>query len=154
MNSTVTGIEPFSSDRCTYCESMTLTERTGGILNHSLYLALGVTRCYRTPLTKVLQVFEGELTGQAELTIEHRSHMSGVEEETVTRFPTGVLRIVLKELREEYIDEVCATHCAARVTTLGFLYCCCSQDTNVIRCTIHKLCLVHNIWILKINFAL
>ena len=74
--------------------------------------------------------------------------MSRIEEETVTCFPTGIVRIVLKELAEEHVDKISTTHSAARVATLRFLYCCCGQDTDVIRRTIHKLCLIHNIIVL------
>ena len=70
--------------------------------------------------------------------------MTRVEEEAVARLPAGVLGVILQKLAEEHVDEVCATHSTARVTTLSFFYCCGSQDTNVIRCTIQKLCLVHS----------
>ena len=116
---------------------MSLTKRTGGVLNHPLNLTLGVSGCNRTPLTEVLEVFERELACQTELSVEHRRHVPGVEEETVTRFPTGIVRIVFQELAKEDVDEVCATHSTARVTTLCFFYCCGSQDTNVIGCAIH-----------------
>ena len=106
-----------------------------------------MTRRYASPLTKILQVLQRELTRQTELGIQHRSHVTRIQEETVTSLPTRVLRIVLEKLAKEDVDEVCATHRSARVTTLCLLYCRCSQDTDVIRCTIQKLCLVHDSYI-------
>ena len=136
MNIAVAGIKPFSGNSSANCERMTLTQRTGSVLDHSLNLTLRVSGCHRPPLTEVLEVLEGKLTRQTELGIEHRCHVAGVKEETIACFPSGVLRIVLKELAKEHIDEICATHSSARVTTLGFLYCCSSQNTNIVRCTI------------------
>ena len=65
VDGTVALVEPFGSNRCTDSEGVTLTQRTGGVLDHALDLTLGVTRCDRTPLTEVLQVLKGELTGEA-----------------------------------------------------------------------------------------
>ena len=125
MNLTVAGIKPLRSNRSTYTEDVTLTKWTGRVLDHTLDLTLRVTRCNRTPLTEVLKVFQRELTGQAELTVQHRSHVTRIQEETVSCFPTRILRIVLQKLTEEHVDEVSTTHSSARVTTLCFLYCCC-----------------------------
>ena len=140
MDLSVTLVEPFGSDGCSHCKRVSLTKRTGGILNHSLDLSLWVSGSYRTPLTEILQILQGELTCQTELTVKHRSHVSRIQEETVTRFPSGIVRIVFKELAKEDVDKICAAHSTTRVTTLCFFYCCGSQDTNVIRCTIQKLC--------------
>ncbi len=60
----VTLMEPLSGDGCTDRKGVSLAERTGGILNHPLNLTLRVSRRHRTPLTEVLEVFEGELTCQ------------------------------------------------------------------------------------------
>ena len=144
MNSAVTGVEPLGSDGSSYSEGMSLSERSGGVLYHPLYLALRVSGRYRTPLTEVLQVFERELTSEAELSVEHRRHVTRIEEEAVTRFPARILRVVFQKLAKEDIDEVRATHSSARVTTLSFLYCCCGQDSDVVRRAIQKLCLVHS----------
>ena len=95
MNLAVPGVEPFGSDGCSDSKRVSLTKRTGSVLNHSIDLALRMSGRNRTPLTQVLQVFERELTGQTELPVEHRSHVTRVQEETVTRFPTCVVRIVL-----------------------------------------------------------
>ena len=43
MNLTVAGVEPFGSDRSSYSERVSLSKRTGGILNHSLDLTLRVS---------------------------------------------------------------------------------------------------------------
>ena len=100
---------------------MTLTKRTRGVLNATCNLTLGVTRSYRTPLAKILQVLEGELADKSELAVEHWSHVTRVEEETIATFPLGMLGIVNQELTVQGVNEICATHGTTGVTRLRFL---------------------------------
>ena len=73
---------------------MTLAERTTGVLNTTGNLTLRVPRGDRAPLAQVLQVIQLVLANEAELRVEHRGHVAGVEEETVAALPCGILRVV------------------------------------------------------------
>ena len=68
----ITRIEPLSRKSSTYCEGMTLTKRTRGILDTACYVALWVTRSHASPLAELLELIHGEVTSHAELRIEHR----------------------------------------------------------------------------------
>ena len=48
--------------------------------------------------------------------------MAWVEEEAVATYPLWVLGVVLQVLAIEYVDEVCTTHGAARVSALCLFY--------------------------------
>ncbi len=52
------GVEELSRDSSTYSKRVTLSERTGGILDAALDVTLGVTGRHAAPLTEVLQVFD------------------------------------------------------------------------------------------------
>ncbi len=63
--------------------------------------------------------------------------MPRIKEEAVARLPCWILGIVLEEFREEYVDEISATHGTARVTALGFLDCCRRKDADVVGSFVH-----------------
>ena len=46
--------------------------------------------------------------------------MTGVEEETVATYPSGILGVVLQILAIEHVNEVGTTHGTSGVTTLCF----------------------------------
>ena len=87
MHLAVAGVEELSRDSSTYGKRMSLAERSGGVLYTALNVALGVTGSDTTPLAEVLQVFQSELTCQAELCVQHWCHVSRVEEEAVASLP-------------------------------------------------------------------
>ena len=123
---------------------MTLSEGTGSILDATLNLALGVTGCHRTPLAQVLQILQRVLADEAELRVEHRSHVTGIEEETVATLPCGILGVVNEEFTVQGVDEVSTTHGTARVTGLSLFNHRGSKDTDIIRCHVHNFVVVHN----------
>ena len=63
--------------------------------------------------------------------------MTGVEEETVTTGPCGILWVVNEEFTEEHIDEVGSSHGSAGVTRLGLFYHGCSENTDIVGCLVH-----------------
>ena len=89
-----TSLQELSGDGSTHSEAVTLTKRTGCVLDAALNLALGVTGSHRTPLTQVLQIFQRVLADEAELAVEHRSHVTWIEEETVATLPCGILGVI------------------------------------------------------------
>ena len=137
------GGEELGCDGCTDGEDVTLSERTGGVLDATGYLKFGVAGCGRTPLTKVGEFVESELADKAELGIEHGCHMSGIEEEAVATDPFWIIGVVLQILRIEDIDEVGSAHRTSRVSGLGFFDSRCSENTNVVRCAVQYFDIVH-----------
>ena len=127
---------------------VTLTQRAGSVLHTALNLKLGMARSGRAPLTQLLQLLKAVLADEAKLRVEHGSHVTGIEEETVAAHPTGILRIVFQIFTVENIDEVCAAHSATGVAALGFLYGRSSEDTDVIRCVIKNFDIVHLLFVL------
>ena len=97
---------------------MALSERSGGVLDTPGDVELRVSVGRRTPLAELLELFKAVLSDERKLCVEHRCHMSRIEEETVTSSPIRVLRIILEELGIEDVDEVSATHRSARMSGL------------------------------------
>ena len=122
---------------------MSLSERTGSVLDATEQIVLGMAVCGRTPLTELLEFLQTILADEGELSIEHGSHVAGIEEETVASFPVGILRIVNEELAVEGVDEVSTTHSATGVTTLSFFNHCGSKNTDVVCCAVHNFVVVH-----------
>ena len=143
-----------SCDSCTNSENMTLTKRTRSVFNTTSNLKLWVTSSRRAPLAKLLQLFESELADKAELRIEHRGHMTRIEEETVATNPRRVLWIILQILRIEHVDEVGTTHSTTWVTRLCLFYSRCSENTDVVSCMQHYFVIVHKMLIFKLFFYL
>ena len=115
-------------------ESMSLTERTGGVLYSAAEVALRMPRHCAAPLAKRLQVVKLIEACQRERAVEHRGHVTGVEEEAVAALPCGIERIITKVLRIEHVDEVSATHGSTRVTRFCFFYCCRRENTDIVGC--------------------
>ena len=126
-------------DGSTNSEHVTLTERTRCVLNATSNLELWVTRSRRTPLTELCQLFERELANEAELRVEHWSHVTWVEEETVATNPLRVLWVVFQILRIQNVDEIGTAHCTTWVTRLSLFYCTGCQDTDVVGSMIQNL---------------
>ncbi|CUQ58495.1 Uncharacterised protein [Segatella copri] len=81
-----------------------------------------MTRSYRTPLAELLEVFHREETTQSQTSIEHRAHVTWVEEEAVTASPCWICWIINQVLREEHVDEVRTTHSTTWVTGICLFY--------------------------------
>ena len=69
--------------------------------------------------------------------------MPGVEEEAVSPLPCRILWVIYQKFREQNIHEVCATHCASRMSGFCFLYHRCSQDSDIVGCLVHYFNVVH-----------
>ena len=67
------------------------------------------------PLAELLQLFHGVAATECEHRIEHRRHMTGVEEESVAGDPKRISRVIDQMTREEHIGEVGAAHGTARM---------------------------------------
>ena len=130
-------LEELCSDSSTYGVGVTLTERTRRVFDTVYEVYFGVTRCGATPLTELLQIFESILTCQCQLGVEHRRHVSGIQIEAVATLPEGVIGVVLEKLAIEYVDKVSTAHSTTRVTRLRFFYHRCSQNSDIVRCSVH-----------------
>ena len=89
-----TGFQEFCGNRGTYGESMSLSQRAGSIFNatHDIYFRMSRSRA--SPLTEFFQFIQREFSCQCQCGIKHRRHMTRIEEETVTSFPTWVFGVV------------------------------------------------------------
>ena len=116
-----TMLHPFGSNSGTYGKGMSLSQGAAGVLNAVLQVALGVTGCDAAPLTEVHQVVHRELTRQGKGRVEHRGHMTRVQEEAVACFPFRIVGVVVQKLSVEHVHKVCTTHGSTGVTTFGFL---------------------------------
>ena len=88
------GFEEFGSNSGTYCEGVSLPQRTGSIFYtaHDVYFRMSRSRA--SPLTEFFQFIQCEFTCQCQCRIEHGRHVTRIEKETVTSFPAGIFRIV------------------------------------------------------------
>jgi len=73
---------------------MSLSQRTGSVFDAAHDVAFGVSRSGAAPLAEFFQLIQCEFAYQRQCGIEHRRHVSRVEEETVATFPRGVLGVV------------------------------------------------------------
>ncbi len=75
-----------------------------------------MTRSNAPPLAELLELLYGVTSGKGQSAIQHGRHVTGVEEESVTAEPCGIVGVGYKELRIEHINEIGATHGTARMT--------------------------------------
>ena len=61
-----TSLKELLSNGSTSCDGMTLSQRTAGVLDATLYIQLWVTRSRRAPLAELLELVEGELSAEAQ----------------------------------------------------------------------------------------
>ena len=135
--------QELGGDGSTDAEGVALSQRTAGVLNAALGVCLRMTGGGRAPLAQLLQFFERELADECQLAVEHGCHVTRVEEEAVAAYPGGICGVVVQVLAVEYIDEICATHGAAGVTTLGLFDHRRSQNTDVVCCVVQYFNVVH-----------
>ena len=132
-----TGCDETLSNSRTNSHRVTLTQRTRSVLDTTSHINLGVTRGYATPLAELAQIVHREVTCQCQNAIEHRRHMTRIEEKAIAERICRIVGIVTQKLRIEHIDEIGTTHSTARVSRFGFFDHCGSQYTNVIGCCFH-----------------
>ena len=130
------GGQELGGDGGAYGVGVALAERAAGILNATRRVELGVTRGRGAPLAQVGQFVEAVLADEAELAVEHRSHVARIQEEPVAAGPGGVLGIVVQILAVKHIDEVGAAHGAARMSGFGLFDCRCRKDADVVCCVV------------------
>ena len=135
--------QELGSDGSTDAEGVALTQRAAGVLDATLGVGLGVSRCGRAPLAELLQLFERELADQCELAVEHGGHVAGVEEEAVAAHPCRVGGVVVEIFAVEDVDEVGTAHGTAGVTALGLLDHRSGKDADIVRCMIQDFNVVH-----------
>ena len=132
-----TSLQELLSHSSTSSDGMTLSERTARVLNAMSHVQLRMTGSDGAPLTELLQVIHGEEATKCQTSIEHRTHVARVEEETVTSRPEWISGIINQELREEHVDEIGSTHGTTGMTGLGLLNHRRSQDSDVVGCVVH-----------------
>ena len=115
-------LQEFSGNSCTNSEGVALTKRTRGVFNTTGNFTFGVTWSNRTPLTQILQILQSKLTNQGKLAIEHWSHVTWIEEETVATFPLGMLWVINKKFTVESVDKIGTAHSTTWVTRLSLFY--------------------------------
>ena len=111
---------------------MPLAQRTRRILHTVQHVHFGMARRDAAPLPQVTQILHRIGSGQRESRVEHRRHVSRIEEETVPERIIHLIRIVAEEFGVKYCHEVRAAHCAAGMSRFGFLDHRCRQDTDVV----------------------
>ena len=116
------GLKELLCNGSTGSKRVTLSERTGCVLDATLHVALRMSWSWRIPLAELLQFVECEFALKSKCAVEHRRHVAWIKEETVSAFPFEVVRIPYEEFREQYIDEVSTSHCTTRVAGVSFLY--------------------------------
>ena len=118
LESRITGarIERFGSNGGTHGVGMSLSERSAGVFHSAFEVLLRVSRRHGAPLTKRFQFVEGETSDQCQLRIEHRRHVTRIEEETVAALPSGLRRVVSKKFAIKDVDEIGAPHGASGVS--------------------------------------
>ena len=118
LESRITGarIERFGGNGGTHGVGMSLSERSAGVFHSAFEILLRVSRRHGAPLTKRFQFVEGETSDQCQLRIEHRRHVTRIEEETVAALPSGLRRVVSKKFAIKDVDEIGAPHGASGVS--------------------------------------
>ena len=119
-------------NRSTEGDGMTLTQGTRRVLHTTHHVHLGVTGRHAAPLAQVLQILHRVVAGQSQRSIEHRRHVTRVEEETITVGVIHLLGIVVQELGKEDGHEIGTAHRATGVTRLGLFDHRSRQDTDVV----------------------
>ena len=119
-------------DRGAQRHGMPLAQRTRRILHTVQHVHFGMARRDAAPLPQVTQILHRIGSGQRESRVEHRRHVSRIEEETVPERIIHLIRIVAEEFGVKYCHEVRAAHCAAGMSRFGFLDHRCRQDTDVV----------------------
>ena len=138
-------------NRGTQCHGVPLPQRAGGIFDPVSHIDLGVTGCDAAPLAERCQILHRIVSGQGQHRIEHRGHVSGIEEETVAERIAQIIGIVTQELRIEDIDEIGAAHCTSGMARFGLLDHRRGQYTDVVGRT-HQFCIVCHIFNLFSSF--
>ena len=116
------GLQEALGDGASYGHGMALTEGTRSILHTALHIELGVTGAHTAPLAQLLQLGDGIFPRQRQHAVEHRRHMSGVEEETVTGYPRGVVGVGDEKLRIKHVYEIGTAHGASGMARFGLLH--------------------------------
>ena len=124
---------------------MSLTEGAGSIFHTVHHVHLRMSGSDAAPLAELLQVIKSVTACTRQYGIEHRRHVTRVEEETVTSLPARVLRVIYEKFREKHIDEIGTAHSTARVSRLSLFHHRDREYAYVICRTIELLKSIHHI---------
>ena len=127
--------EPFGNGGA-HRTGMALAQRPGGILHAAGDIQLGVAGRGAAPLAEALQLVERVVPAQRQHRVEHRRHVTGIQEEPVPHMPGRVRGIVTQELRVKDVDEIGPAHCPARVAGFGLFDHGGGKDADVVGCSI------------------
>ena len=94
----------------THSHHMALSQWTAGVFNAMLYIQLGMAGCDAAPAAECFQVLGGITACQVQHAVQHWRHVAGVQEETVTRKPCGVIGVSNNVLGKQDVDKVGAAH--------------------------------------------
>ena len=136
--------EEFGCDGCTDSIGVALSQGAGCVLHSMHDIYFGVSGCDAAPLAECFEVIHGVLARQCQLSIQHRGHMSRIQEEAIATGPLRVLRVKDQILGEEYVYKVRSAHGSARVTAFGFFHHCSGQYSNIVRSLVHQLFVIHS----------
>ena len=117
---------------CAEGHGMSLPQRAGGVLHAAQHVHLGVAGRHAPPLPQRLEVLGRIESGQRQHRIEHRRHVSRIEEEAVAVGIGHVVGVVAQELRVEHRDEIGAAHRSAGMTRLRLFDHGGRQDADVV----------------------
>ena len=140
-------------DGCAQRHGMPLTQRARGVLHAAHHIRLRVAGRHAAPLPQRLQIVDRIVTGERQSRIEHRRHVTRVEEEPVAERIRHVRGIVAQELGIEHGDEVGTAHRAAGMARLGPFHHRGRQNADVVGDTLQFGIGRHNL-IRKVNFSL
>ena len=129
---------------CTQRHGMPLTQRSGGVFDTMFQIQFRVSRSGASPLTKMFEIIQREISSQRQHRIEHRRHMARIEEETITERIGRIIGIIFQKLGIENVDKISSAHGSARVSRLRLLYHRGRQNTDIIRG--HCRYIFHLIW--------
>lgn len=119
-------------DRGAQRHGMPLAQRTRRILHTVQHVHFRMARRDAAPLPQITQILHRISSGQCESRVEHRRHVSRIEEETVPEGIIHLVRIVAEKFGVKYSHEVRAAHCAAGMSRFGFLDHRRRQDADVV----------------------
>ena len=114
---------------------MTLSERAGSVLDTAREVCFRVTRRHAAPLTQRLEVFGRIVSGKRKRRIEHRRHVTRIEEETISVGVRRIVRIVAQKFGIEHRHEVGAAHRAAGMARFRLLDHRGRQNSDIVRYT-------------------
>ena len=114
-------------------EGMSLSERTGSILDTVADIKLRVSGRDTSESTEAFEVIERHPALHGEGRVECGAHVAGIEEEAVALRPKGIIGVGDEVLAVKHLDEVGYAEGTAHVPGAGFLHHSVREGTDVVR---------------------